>query len=132
MTSHWQLNGRTLDFTDKLQLETVSLSAHAVHGDLHDDTERCINIYMFLSNQIMKCQACATLLCVLVLVLAGPYTVNGVADREETSPKPILQRSEAKRWERVHQIVQSEIKAATKKFLTDRDQVSPSSLDLAG
>ncbi|MEW5300962.1 MAG: hypothetical protein WDW36_003849 [Sanguina aurantia] len=29
---------------------------------------------------------------------------------------------EAKRWERVHQIVQSEIKAATKKFLTDRDQ----------
>ncbi|MEW5313566.1 MAG: hypothetical protein WDW38_005124 [Sanguina aurantia] len=56
------------------------------------------------------------------MVAPGPYAVNGVAERTETSPKPILQRSEAKRWERVHQIVQSEIKAATKKFLTDRDQ----------
>lgn len=36
-----------------------------------------------------------------------------------------LERSNAKRWDRVTEIVRSEIRSATSKFLVDRGQVRP-------
>lgn len=83
--------------------------------------ERCVATRVIYNIQIMKCSSS---LHVWILLLVGPYLLAQASeDRPDASPKPKLLRSEAKRWDRVHQIVRSEIKAATKKFLTDRDQV---------
>lgn len=65
--------------------------------------------------------------CAAVLCLAAAWRGGAAAaasDGATGGSRPKLSRSEGRRWDNVNEVVRSEIKSATRKFLQERERVS--------